>query len=118
MRYRQGTVGGAKEREMAERDDLLASIAATTADYREGDLTAPTPAHVERWINQFDTGAQLPILREMDHVLERTHFSRSRTREFLAGLFRTEKLVGDNPCAFWRNVRFLDIQGGGASQTQ
>ena len=45
---------------MAERDDLLASIAATTADYREGDLAAPTPEHVERWINQFDAAVQLP----------------------------------------------------------
>lgn len=103
---------------MAERDDLLASIAATTADYREGDLAAPTPKHVERWINQFDAAVQLPILREMDHVLKKTYFSRPRTTKFLAGLFQTEKLVGDNPCAFWKRVRFLDIQGGGASQTQ
>ena len=57
---------------MAERDDLLASIAATTADYREGDLPPSTPEHVERWINQFDAGVQLPILREMDHVLQTT----------------------------------------------
>lgn len=103
---------------MAERDDLLASIAATTADYREGDLPAPTPEHVERWINQFDAGVQLPILREMDHVLKQTYFSRTRTRKFLAGLFKTENLVGQDPCAFWKDVNFLDIQGGGASQKE
>lgn len=103
---------------MAERDDLLASIVATTADYREGDLPAPTSAHVERWIRQFDSGVQLPILREMDHVLKRTYFSRTRTKKFLAGLFKTEKLVGENPCAFWKGVKFLDIQGGGASQKE
>ncbi|MFQ6163423.1 hypothetical protein [Sinorhizobium meliloti] len=103
---------------MAERDELLKSIAATTGDYREGDLAASTPEHVERWINQFDAAVQLPILREMDHVLKRTYFSRQGTRKFLAGLFQTEKLVGDNPCAFWKDVKFLDIQGGGASQKE
>ena len=59
---------------MAERDDLLASIAATTVDYREGDLPAPTPEHVGRWINQFDAEVQLPILRELDHVLKQTYW--------------------------------------------
>lgn len=103
---------------MAEREHLLASIAATTADYREGDLPAPTPEHVERWINQFDAAVQLPILREIDHVLKRTYFSRKNTQNFLAGLFQSEKLVGGDPCTFWKGVKFLDIQGGGASQKE
>jgi len=103
---------------MAERDDLLTSIAATTADYREGDLPAPSPQHVERWINQFDAAVQLPILREMDHVLKRTYFSRKGTGNFLAGLFQTDKLVGKDPCVFWKGVKFLDVQGGGASQKE
>ena len=103
---------------MTERSDLLASIAATTADYREGDLVAPAPAHVECWVSQFDAAVQLPILREMDHVLKKTYFSRKRTRSFLAGLFQTVKLVGDDPCAFWNGVKFLDIQAGGASQKE
>ena len=103
---------------MTERKDFLASIAATIADYREGDLPAPTPAHVERWINQFDPAVQLQILREMDHVLKQTYFSRKGTRKFLVGLFQTEKLVCADPCAFWKGVKFLDIQGGGASQKE
>lgn len=101
---------------MAERDDLLTSIAATTADYREADSAAPTPQRVEQWVNQFDAAVQLPILREMDHVLKRTYFSRKGTGQFLAGLFKTEELVGVDPCTFWKGVKFLDIQGGGASQ--
>jgi hypothetical protein len=103
---------------LAERDELLAAIAATTADYREGDLPTPTSEHVDRWISQFDAPVRLPILREISHVLERTYFSRSKTRQFLAGLFKTEKLVGVDPCAFWKSVEFLDIQGGGASQKE
>ena len=103
---------------MSERAGLLESIAETTADYREGDLDVPTPEHVERWIHQFDQDVQLPILREMDHVLKNTYFSRKETIRFLTGLFQTEKLVGDDPCAFWKSVKFLDIQGGGASQKE
>lgn len=104
--------------DMAEQDDLLASIAATIAEHREGDLAAPTQEHVERWINQSDAAVRLPILREMDHALKRTYFSREGTRKFLAGLFQTQKLVDDDPCAFWKGVKFLDIQGGGASQKE
>lgn len=103
---------------MAKRSDLLLSIADTTADYREGDLTSPTPEHVERWVNQFEEAVQFPILREMDHVLKKTYFSRKETRKFLAGLVKNKKLVGEDPCTFWKGVKFLDIQGGGASQKE
>ena len=103
---------------MTERNELLASIVATTADYREGDLAAPTPAHVERWVNQFDSAVQLPILREMDHVLKRTYYSRKRTKELLARLFEKKELVGDDPCTGWKGLKFLNIQGGGASQRE
>jgi hypothetical protein len=103
---------------MTERKTLLESIAATTNDYRAGDLETPTPEHVDRWAKQFDASVQVPILREMDHVLKRTYFSKAGTRAFLGGLFKTEKLVGDDPCKFWKGVRFLDIQGGGNSQKE
>lgn len=103
---------------MSERDDLLASIAHTVRDYRPGEVAAPTPAHVDRWIGQFDAAVQLPMLREMDHVLQRTYFSLERVSSFLRGLITTEELVGTDPCAFWRDVHFLDIQGGGNSQTE
>jgi hypothetical protein len=33
---------------MAERDDLLASIASTIRDYRAGEIAEPTPEHVDR----------------------------------------------------------------------
>ena len=101
---------------MTERSDLLSSIAETVADYRLGVLVACTPKRVNRWVSQFDPAAQFPILREMDHVLKRTYFSRDKAKELMSRLFRTERLVGDDPCRFWRGVRFLDIQGGGASQ--
>ena len=103
---------------MNERDDLLASIAHTVRDYRSGEVALPTPAHVDHWIGQFDAEVQLPMLREMDHLLESSFFSLERVTSFLRGLIQTQKLVGIDPCAFWRDVRFLDIQGGGNSQTE
>ena len=103
---------------MAERDELALSIAATTADYREADGKAPTPEHVESWINRFEDEVQLPILREMDHVLKKTYFSQTRTRHFLDDLFAAKKLVGEDPCTFWNGVKFLDIQDRGSSQKE
>lgn len=101
---------------MTERNDLLVSIVETIADYRESDLDPPTTEHVDRWIRQFDEELQVPILREMDHVLKQTYFSRSETSRFLERVFKTQKLVGDDPCAFFRGVRFLDIQGEGPAR--
>lgn len=101
---------------MAELDDLFTSIATTTADYRGGELL--TPEHVGRWIDQFDASVRVPVLRELNHVLLKTYFSRNRTSKFLSNIFNTEKLVGADPCSFWRRVKFLDIQGGGASQKE
>ena len=101
---------------MSERSDVLNSIAETIADYRQDDLEPPTSEHVDRWVTQFDAAVQLPILREMDHVLKKTYFSRDRTKEFVTSLFQTEQLVGDDPCTFWNDIEFLDIQGGGVSQ--
>ena len=101
---------------MSDRSDMLSSIAETIVDYRQGDLAAPTPKHVDRWVTQFDDALQLPILREMDHVLKKTYFSRDRTKEFVMSLFQAEPLVGNDPCTFWDDIDFLDIQGGGASQ--
>lgn len=103
---------------MTERADLLASIADTIADYRAGDLPQPTPEHVDRWIKQFDKTVQLQMLREIDHVLKRTYFSLEHVTAFLRGLIQTKKLVGKDPCAFWRSVNFLNIQAGGNSQAE
>lgn len=101
---------------MTERTDLLASIAATTADYRAGEIPAPTPDHVERWVSQFDAETQLPILREMDHVLKQTYFNKQKVSTFLTGLIRNNDLVGNDPNTFWKAANFLDIQQGGSSQ--
>lgn len=103
---------------MNESSDLVNSITETIADYRAGDLTAPTPEHVNRWVSQFDDSSRLPILREMDHVLKKTYFSRTRTKQFMAGLLKATNLVGEDPGAFWKGMEFLQIQSRGGSQKE
>ena len=102
---------------MSQRTDLVASIANTIQDYRGGSLPQPIPAHVERWVQQFDAAVQLSILQEIDHVLKKIYFSKEDVTKFLRGAMRTQKLTGDKPEKFWRSASFLDIQGGGSSQT-
>ena len=103
---------------MRERGDLLRSIAKTIADYRAAERAAPTPQHVNRWVTQFDPEVQMPILREMDHVLAKAYFSLETTWEYVWQLFHSKKFVSGDPCTFWRGVHFLNIQGGGASQKE
>lgn len=100
------------------RNDLLASIAATIRDYREGDLAQPTREHVDRWACQFEPEAQVPLLREIDHVLRQSYFSKEVVRGFFSKLIENSKLVGGNPPAFWRRAQLLDIQQQGRSQSE
>ncbi len=101
---------------MSERTRLLQSIATIITDYRPGEIPVPTPAHVERWINQFSTPAQEPILTEMGHVLGQSYIKKTGVEEFLSNLVNNPKITGATPCAFWHDVSFLDIQSGGHSQ--
>lgn len=105
---------------MTEADTgvLLASIAATMADYRDGQIHVPDADHVSNWLNQFDAGVQAPVLLELDHVLKKSYVSKSTFDEFLRGLITTDRLVGSDPCDFWKRVNVLSIQGGGSSQKE
>jgi hypothetical protein len=98
------------------RQELLESIASTIADYRAGQIPQIDAAHVERWIKQFDKAVRDPILTELDHVLKETYLSKPAVKKFLASLVKNEDLATADPCAFWRDVAFLDIQQGGNSQ--
>jgi hypothetical protein len=103
---------------MSKRSSLLESIATIIADYRDGEIETLTPAHVDRWIQQFDTAVQEPILAELDHVFKQTYLSKTRVMRVLSGLVKNSKFAGENPGAFWKNVAFLNIQGGGSSQRE
>ena len=103
---------------MSHRNDLLGSIASTIKDYRSGEIAEPTPEHVDQWIRQFDEASQVPLLREIDHVLKKTYFSEADVTAFFARQIKHKQLAGDSPCDFWRSAHFLDIQRDGHSQTE
>jgi hypothetical protein len=103
---------------MSARAKLLESIKSTIADYRTGEIDSPSAEHINRWAGQFDNGVQDKLLTEIDHVLKHTYISKDKVESFLSGLVKNPKLTGDNPNAFWRGAKLLDIQKGGQSQRE
>lgn len=103
---------------MGERDELLASIAKTISTYREGEIAAPTPDHVGRWVSQFTPDSQLSFLREFDHVIRQTFLTKEVVARFLSNLVTNEKLAGKDPKAFWSRANFLRVQKAGQSQKE
>lgn len=103
---------------MSERTRLLQAIATIIEDYQSGILATPTPAHVERWINQFPQAVQQPILTEMEHVLAKTYFSKVRVRKFMKSLINHDGWTGGDATAFWQQVNFLNLQPRGNSQRE
>jgi hypothetical protein len=97
---------------MTEREDRLASIASTIRDYRAGEISEPTPEHVDRWIRQFGDDVQTPMLRELDYVFKRTYVSRNKAQQLFA------KIAGSFSSDFWSTAHILDIQQNGSSQAE
>jgi len=103
---------------MSTIEQLAASIAATSADYRNDELGPFTAEHVMRWARQFDEEERLPLLTEMDHVLKKSYFSEASVTDHLQSLAKEAKLVGGDPAAFWKGAGVLDVQQGGNSQRE
>jgi hypothetical protein len=103
---------------MTRRADVLASIADTIKDYRAGELPPPTPDHVDHWVKQFDEDVQLPLLREVDHVLKKTYLSKEAVTSFLRVMVKSNKIAGQAPCDYWAGAHFLKIQTNGHSQKE
>ncbi len=101
---------------MTERSDLLQSIAGTIVDYRAGQISTPTPDHVQKWVGQFDEDVQIAVLKETDHVLKQTYLPKTTVEKSLSGLVVNNQITGGDPCSYWSSVKFLDIQTGGNSQ--
>lgn len=103
---------------MSERDDLLDSVAKEIRSYREGDLPEPSRAHVDRWLSQFTPASQLPFLREFEHVIKQTFFTKKNVDDFLRILVKSENITKGDPRTFWSSARFLNIQKNGQSQKE
>jgi hypothetical protein len=67
---------------------------------------------------QFGAEVQIPLLRELDHVLKQTYFARATVSQFFGKQIANKTLAGDQPCDYWRKTHFLDIQQNGHSQAE
>lgn len=103
---------------MLERNRALTAIAAIIEDYQAGIHAAPTPDHVNRWISQFPQDVQNPILLEMENVLSKTYFSKSKIEGFMRSVINYKAWTGENTADFWREMNFLNIQPRGSSQRE
>jgi hypothetical protein len=97
-------------------EKLLESIATTIADYRAGEIDAPTKEHVKQWVKQFPDGSRDNILAEMVHVLGKTYISKANVETFLSTVVSDEKLTGGDAKKFWQGAKLLEIQTKGSSQ--
>lgn len=103
---------------MATRIELIQGIADIISDYRAGEVQRPDAEHVERWIDQFPANEHVPILGEMQHVLNATYLPKVWVEQFLGKLLESKNIAGEDPCAFWKRANFLDIQIKGNSQRE
>ena len=99
-----------------ERRELLASIAATVADYRVDEISPIDADYVEAWVSQFADADQPHILSEMDALLKRCYFSRRRVVKGLKELLFDEDIQGPNPLEALQETKFLRIWRKGSSQ--
>jgi len=102
----------------SERDRLLTSLATTLGDYRAGEIAPATPAHVDRWVNQFDSLTQIPLLQALAAVLERTYMTREVVVSFFSKVLKDQKLAGKDPAEFWRSASVFRKQQHGHSQAE
>jgi hypothetical protein len=97
-------------------EKLLESITTIIADYRAGEIDAPTKGHVKQWVEQFADDGRDKILAEMVHVLGKTYISKANVETFLSAVVTDEKLTEGDAKRFWRTAKLLDIQKKGSSQ--
>ncbi|WP_419779838.1 phosphoribosyltransferase-like protein [Maridesulfovibrio sp.] len=108
---------------MPNKNDLIESIAETISDYRVDERNAghfwipePNAAHVERWINQFENELRVPILKELDYVLDKTYISKTTFEQKFRDIVDHPKLVQGESRHYWNQTNIIDVQKKGQSQ--
>ena len=74
--------------------------------------------HIEKWISNFESDKQQSILKELNHVLGKTYISKHNMKSFMTLVVKDSKITGGDHESYWKNVNFLNIQGGGNSQNE
>lgn len=103
---------------MANRQ-LVQSLLDTVQDYGDDDqlfkLRKLSIGSIEAWIHQFPIGFHDNILSELNHVFQKTYFSRDKIWAYLSAIIQPDKLA--KHCDdYWSKVTLLNSQGGGSSQ--
>ena len=97
-------------------NELLQSISATIADYRQGEILPPDADHIQRWVYQFESAERFTILREMDRLLRSHYLSRSQVEGKMRQLIQQEKFFGKDLGAALQRTHFLRFSGESNSQ--
>src|SRR5450755_1408391 len=97
-------------------DILLQSLAKTITDYRENELFPITPAHVEKWLKQFDVEDQPIILAEVASIMKRFYFSKAHIKAHIRHFLKDTLIGSQDPGKLLPHVSFLRIQQVGSSQ--
>ena len=101
-----------------EFTQLVESLSAKIKDYRSGEIDARSPHLVDRWVRQFDENSRIHILRELNHVLSHTYWSKARVETFFAALAKTSLDPNIGPRAYWSGCSLLEKQQKGESQVE
>jgi len=97
---------------MTEQSILIQQLISIVGDYKSGKIAPFDEAHVNRWLSQFPAESQLPLLSELNHVLNRTYLRKSEISNF----FKDQLITPNVLTGIFLNTSLLDIQGGGNSQ--
>lgn len=97
---------------MTERSILIQQLISIVGDYKAGKIAPFDEAHVSKWLDQFPTESQLPLLSELNYVLNRTYLRKSEISNF----FKDQLITPNILSGIFLNTSLLDIQGGGNSQ--
>jgi hypothetical protein len=96
--------------------EKLEALAHLIADFREGEIEKPDAEHVNRWVSQFDSDAQEPILEELCHVWSALYLSQAKARRRIRRMIGSDGLGGANPAGYWSQTGILQVQEQGKSQ--
>ncbi len=94
-------------------DKLIKNIVSTCGDYRKDDGFCFDEKHVKAWIEQFSDESRIPILMEIDNLLQHTYISKDTIYNFFGDVI---KYINDN---FESNkIEILNCQQKGNSQDE
>lgn len=97
---------------MTERSMLIHQLISIVGDYKTGKIAAFDEAHVDKWLVQFPVESQLPLLSELNYVLQHTYLKKTDISNF----FKDHIITPNIHSGIFLNTTLLDIQGGGDSQ--